>query len=401
MAEEKVQLAEQPVQGLITDEAVAAAKAMIGTQLRPEQYLRDASVDTITDFANGIGDLNPLFRDSEYARWTRLGGLVAHPCFPYVHHWPGRTRWGLPGVHGFGVGNDCEFYRYVRPGDRINVVERVVGVTEKTGRFSGRMVFQYVEAWYTTQRDELVAKCLGWCSRHERKAARERGKYGDVKTHQYTAEELEAIYAAELDEPNRIRGRETRYWEDVTEGEELPEILRGPLSLQDTMGFLVACGRGHTHGILLREAVKHPAHYFRNPEAGGGIEYTGIGHHRESVAREVGVPGMYDYLPMRISWLATLVCNWMGDAAFLKRIRGEARLFNVQGDTQWCKGTVKQKYVKNGYALVDLEVQCVNQRGEVTMPGLATVMLPSRDVTLNPVIDGSKLELCAWTVPIV
>ncbi len=49
-------------------------RALIGNKLRPEQYLRDASVDSITIFANGVGDLNPLYRDLEYARWTRFGG---------------------------------------------------------------------------------------------------------------------------------------------------------------------------------------------------------------------------------------------------------------------------------------------------------------------------------------
>ena len=117
------------------------------------------------------------------------------------------------------------------------------------------------------------------------------------------------------------------------EGEELPTIARGPLSLMDTMGFLVGCGRGHTHGVVLQAAVKHPGHFFRNPEAGGGVEYTGIGHHRESVAKEVGVPGTYDYGPQRSSWMATLVTNWMGDAGVLKRVRTEMRRFNIVGDT--------------------------------------------------------------------
>lgn len=32
--------------------------------------------------------------------------------------------------------------------------------------------------------------------------------------------------------------------------------------------------------------------------------------------------------------------------------------------------------------LVDIEIQAVNQRGELTTPGIATVALPSRDVWL-------------------
>ena len=383
-----------PAEGKITDEAIVEARSMIGLQLRPEgPYLQDATADTIRNFCNGIGDLNPLYRDAEHGRLCRHGGVVAHPMFPMAFGWIGRTRWGLPGVHGFYAGNDWELFRHVRPGDRITAIERVVGVEEKESQFSGRLVLQYVEATYANQRGELVARALGTCTRHERKAARDAGKYKDIKTHEYTDDEYAALDEAILKEEERIRGANVRYWEDVKEGEVLPPIVRGPLSLMDTMGFLVGCGRGHTHGIVLKAAVKHPGHFFRNPEAGGGIEYTGIGHHRESVAKEVGVPGTYDYGPQRSAWMASLVTNWMGDAAFLKRVRTQMRRFNTMGDSTWCKGKVSRKYLKDGYALVDIEIAGENQRGELTTPGLATVILPSRDVNLRSFFDGAGLDL--------
>jgi hypothetical protein len=189
-----------------------------------------------------------------------------------------------------------------------------------------------------------------------------------------------------------------RYWEDVAEGEALPAIARGPLSLMDTMGFLVGCGRGHTHGVVLKSAMRHPGHYFRNPEAGGGVEYTGIGHHRDSVAREVGVPGTYDYGPQRTAWLATLVTNWMGDDAILKRLRGELRRFNVAGDTTWITGTVSRKYVKDGYALVDIDIVGQNQRGELTTKGMATVHLLSRNINHRVALTGTDINLELPTV---
>jgi acyl dehydratase len=364
-------------EGKITAEAIAAARDRIGLHLRPEgPYLQDATLDTMRNFCNGIGDLNPIYRDAEHGRTSRFGTVIAHPMFPMAFGWLGRTRWGLPGVHGFYAGNDWELFRNVRPGDRVTAIERVVGVDEK--------------------RDELVARVLGWCTRHERKAARKAGKYKDTEKHEYTADELEAIDRAVLDEDHHIRGRDVRYWEDVDVHEELPAIARGPLSLMDTMGFLVGCGRGHTHGVLLKGAVRHPGHFFRNPEASGGVEYTGIVHHRESVAREVGVPGTYDYGPQRSAWLATLVTNWMGEAAFLKRVRTELRLFNTMGDTTWCKGRVARKYLQDGYGLVDLDVWAENQRGEVTAPnGIATVILPSRDVRSRVPRGGSGLDLGA------
>jgi acyl dehydratase len=383
-----------PAEGRITDKAIEDARKMIGLHLRPEgPYLQDATPDTLRNWCNGIGDLNPLYRDVGYGHATRYGTMLGHPMFPMAYGWLGRTRWGLPGVHGFYTGNDWELMRHIRPGDRITAVERVLGVEEKQIKFSGRLVMQYVEAFYYNQRSELVARALGTCTRHERKAARDTGKYKEIVQHEYTNEERDRIDQIVLDEVKNIRGASVRYWEDVQEGEELPTIARGPLSLMDTMGFLVGCGRGHTHGVVLQAAVKHPGHFFRNPEAGGGVEYTGIGHHRESVAKDVGVPGTYDYGPQRSSWMCSLVTNWMGDAGVIKRVRTEMRRFNIMGDTTFCKGKVVRKYVKDNTGLVDIEIAAENQRGELTTPGFATVALPSRNVNLPVFIDGSGVNL--------
>ena len=376
----------------ISNEAVAKAKAMIGMRLRTEQYVREASLGALLNFVNGIGDTNPLFRDQEYAAYTKYGSVIGHPCAPYMRHWSGRTRWGLPGVHGFFAGNDWEFFRVIRPGDAVNCVERVLDVQEKESRYSGRLVIQYVETIYTNQRDEVVARVVGWCTRHQRRASRDRGKYADVpKRHQYTNEELEAIDQQVLNET--ARGSQVRYWEDTHVGEELTPVVRGPLSLQDVSAFLVGTGRSSAHGVLLREALRHPHHYFRNPESGGGLEYTGIGHLRDSVAEAVGVPGAYDYGPQRVSWMGTLLTNWIGDDGFLKRLRAECRRFNVYGDTQWCKGKVVRKYIHHKAPLVDVEIWAENQRGEATAPGFATAMLPSRDPKIPWFTDGSGLSL--------
>jgi acyl dehydratase len=392
MARMQTRIGSAPVEGRITDEALEAARAMVGQILRPEgPYLQDATPDTLRNFCNGIGDLNPLYRDLEHGRLSRYGTMLAHPNFPFAYGWPGRSRWGLPGVHGFYAGTDWELFRNVRPDDRVSCVERVVGVEEKESKFSGRLVLQYVEATYTNQRDELIARVLGWNSRHERQASRDAGKYKDITPYEYSPDELDKIDEAVLAEPEQIRGDKPRYWDEVAEGEEIQSIARGPLSLMDTMGFLVGNGRGHTHGVVAQAAAKHPAHYFRH--GGAGIEYTGIGHHRDDVAKQVGVPGTYDYGPQRSSWMCSLVTNWMGDAAVLKRIRTELRRFNMVGDTTWCRGKVTRKYLKDGVPLVDLELKSENQRGDLTTTGLATVLLPARKVEMRPALDGTAVDL--------
>ena len=44
----------------ITPEMIANAKAMIGTRLRTENFIRDASVGSMINFVNVIGDSNPI-----------------------------------------------------------------------------------------------------------------------------------------------------------------------------------------------------------------------------------------------------------------------------------------------------------------------------------------------------
>jgi hypothetical protein len=69
------------------------------------------------------------------------------------------------------------------------------------------------------------------------------------------------------------------------------------------------------------------------------------------------------------------------------------RRFNTMGDSTWARGKVTRKYAKDGFALVDIEIRGENQRGELTTPGLATVILPSRNVDLPVFFDGSALDL--------
>ncbi len=112
----------------------------------------------------------------------------------------------------------------------------------------------------------------------------------------------------------------------------------------------------------------------------GIIDVPELVHMEDTRAKEIGIPGAYDYGCQRISWLGNLVTNWMGDDGFLKKLRAELRRFNVIGDTTWLKGKVTNKYIEDDEHLVDIECWAENQRGEVTMPGTATVRLPSKSV---------------------
>ena len=69
----------------------------------------------------------------------------------------------------------------------------------------------------------------------------------------------------------------------------------------------------------------------------------------------------------------------MGDDAWLWKLDCEFRLFNYVGDLHTISGTVTRKYLADGdRPAVDLELAATNQRGEVTAPGHASILLPSR-----------------------
>jgi hypothetical protein len=81
-----------------------------------------------------------------------------------------------------------------------------------------------------------------------------------------------------------------------------------------------------------------------------------------------------------MSWLCNLFTNWIGDDAFLWKMSGDERAFNMMGDTTILEGKVVKKYTEDTKYCVDIEAWAKNQKGENSMPpNVSTVILPSRE----------------------
>jgi acyl dehydratase len=181
-----------------------------------------------------------------------------------------------------------------------------------------------------------------------------------------------------------IRGAEELCWEDVTVGDEIPTIVRGPLTISDNVSFAIAWGGSflRAHGLARDYRRTHPAAEIMN--AYGISDFPECLHWDAAYAQHIGLAAPYDYGAQRFAWMGNTVTNWMGDAGFLRRLKVELRRFNLVGDTTWCGGRVIAKRVEDecgvvasAYA-VDLELSGVDQRGQQTTTGTATVLLPSR-----------------------
>jgi acyl dehydratase len=361
--------------GTTTEEGLAKLRATFG---RPYYMIRQnevASKDAIRQFCNGIGDENPLFRDPEYATRTRWGHIIAPPMFLYAVAAPQGME-GLPGVHAFHCGCSWEWFKTIHVNDELACVDVPLDLVEKQGKMGGRQFLQVGRAIYYNQRGEVVATQKRETMRVERQAAKERGKYSQLTKHSYAAEELRRI--DEAYDKEEIRGADPLFWEEVDVGDELTPVVKGPLGQTDMVEFWVGIGGGQgAHRIRRKYMKRHPLWGVRDPET-GVVEPMADVHYESSKSDAIGVPVAYDLGIQRFTWAGHLITNWMGDEGFLRTLSARCVRFNMFGDTQFVGGMVTEKHQEGDEYLVDIEIKTVNQRGEETMPGKATVSLPLR-----------------------
>jgi len=138
------------------------------------------------------------------------------------------------------------------------------------------------------------------------------------------------------------------YFDDITVGDELPALVKGPIQQIQLTRY-----------------------------AGASGDFNPI-HQDDEFARAAGMGGVFAHGMLSMGFVGQVVTDWAGPAAVRKlsvRFAGLVRL----KDTITCRGRVLDKSSKNDRHLVDLEVWAENQKGERVVTGKATVALPARD----------------------
>jgi len=377
---------------LLTDSVIEKHRQRVGMKMRPDNTRNEyADPDNTRVFANAIGDSNPIWRDAEYAAKTRYRKPVAHPAYLNVMS-SGEVVQGMPGITSFHMGTRWEFYRPICVGDRFELDCTFADLEEKKGGLAARWLMEYYETLYRNQLGELVARSIGTMARADRQGMKkdstkkERQRSGIVVPHPWTDEERERL-ENEMVTSDHIRGSETRYWDDVSVGEELPELAIGPLRIGDILAWLCAESLRVTMSthIAIRMIRKQPALAMLHPDS-NAREWVTMVHWDNKAAQANGLPGAYDIGGMRQSYAMRHMTNWMGDDGFLKLSDCRYRRFVFIGDSLRLGGTVVDRYAdKEGVHCVDIRTRCINQREEDVMPGLATVALPARNENMWPI----------------
>ena len=169
---------------------------------------------------------------------------------------------------------------------------------------------------------------------------------------------------------------------DLMKGDPVGPLVKGPLTVTDMVCWHVGMGMGLYGVRALRLAARNrrriPRFFHRDPQNVPDVMQRV--HWDPEFARRSGNPTTFDYGRMRECWLIHLCTDWMGDDAWLWKLACQFRRFNYVGDTQWLRGTVTRHYLADGdRPAVDVDLVAENQRGEVTTPGHATILLPSRE----------------------
>ena len=395
----------------LTDDDIERAKLLLGVNVagKNKELNSVATPDAMRNWSLGVGDNNPLYTDEDYGSTTRWGSqigqgtMVGHIKTPMLgdpipDEIKKATKSLFRGIHVFVSGGSWEWYRPVYPGDRLYSYNGEESLQVKQSEFADRSVVAVRRDVIFNQRGEVVGIYRILRVMTERDTARKKGTNAAIEPASYTDtdyERIDAIYAQE-----KIRGADKRYWDDVTIGDDMDPMVKGPLTVTDIIGFH-AGGYGFVpyglpSGRVAYQNRQRIAPFYVKNEAGVWDVAQRL-HWDSQWAKAIGNPMAYDYGVMRQCYFWHHVSDWAGDDAIITHMDDSIRKFNYQGDTQFLNGKVVDKRVEpKGQHVVDVELHMINQRDTETAYGKATVALPSKANGL-PMYPAVPLDIAATT----
>lgn len=379
--------------GQLTEYDIALQKELIGIDEVNSMMEFHSQVyeDAIRNFSLSIGDDNPLYTNADYANNTRWGSVIAPQIMTAIINTPllgkrvprdlkKKTAGLFHGCQTFVSGGTWNWYQPIKPGDRLYSFEGEESMELKKSEFGGKslhIVHRYVKF---NQRAEVVGVYRMLRILSERDSVKKKGKYKDIELGNYSKEDIAEFDRQYMDE--KPQGSQSRIWNDVTVGDAIMPLLKGPLTVTDVIlahcaGYGLAPYRMLATGrVAAKDRARMPLLYSPNER---GIPDTNARVHWDTKAAQgVGNPEAYDWGLQREFWLYHAISDWMGDEGFVIKMHDEIRKFNYLGDIQTITGKVVKKYQENGLNLVDLKVIATNQRGEKSAVAEATVSLPEK-----------------------
>ena len=328
----------------------------------PEPAPLEVNEYLIRHWCETLEDGNPLYLDDEYAKSRGFGGVIAPPgsimtTFAMEFRWPWPPAGRTPAKHihydvkealnlpvGIISAIEMENCKPLEIGDRVSVSQRLVSVSPWKKTRLGEGHFWTMDRLYRNQAGELVARERMSAFGYGREEGKTVGQDDDSGGGWSPAvEEMIGGEQTGYDLPERI----VRYWEDVDEGTELPELTM-PITF--------------TRCVYLASATRDFSPQHSNP----------------TYARERSkTKDVFLNTPFNMGIVSRFMTDWAGPDATLKKMKVSMRGNACAGDDMIVTGSITKKYVEDGEHLIDADVLISTQDGPVT-PCTATVSLLSR-----------------------
>jgi len=340
--------------------------------LRHTRHNTTATSIAMRFFARAIGDRNPRHVNESYRSETDGPGFIAHPCWLYSVH-DTVIAAGHPGRPAILTGTDWTFAQPVLQGMQIRTVARLEAERPVQSRFGGAAFMQKVSLTYRDERDVLLARAVSTLLRVLPEDAVRQGKHKDWTRWRYTDAQLTAIESGYDGE--RVRGDAPRHIEEVSAGEVLTPLVRGPVSSEEIVLFVGAMRPIPGMTAFARARLADASQGFVHSRNDAHEDYA-AGLVDDESAQRLGFPAAHDSGQERIAQAASLVTNWLGDTGRLTRL--DARLVEpaMLGDTTWFSGKVVACDPATG--TVRIAIEGINQRGTLNLSAVAEAQLPTR-----------------------
>lgn len=376
-----------------------------------ELNIRNITRAVIQMIANNHDPKNPLYTDPEYAAASRWGTLMVPPVFGLLCAGAGAGAdlnippeigelrssqfgedyfWEKPMFEGY----TCLAYHHPHSifdntpdGEQT---ERVLTINEATSYYNqnGELccytnhLRNKVYVAPGTPEDGMMHAGFGMLHGGRNNLFINNTRW--TEPYRYTPEQIRYIDDFYRSEPRR--GRRILWWEDVNVGDELPEVIWGPITEWDCMGALAthfeqAMGNMNETRRAAKTFSDHPScgPLFVDPNT--NVSYKGVTIHiSPDVCRLLGWYSHSICDNMIIPFLLRATTNWMGDDAMLRSLKWRKFANTTFGDTIIGRTRVVAKYIdEKGRCIVELDSAMENIRGFITNCAPITVELMSRE----------------------
>lgn len=132
-------------------------------------------------------------------------------------------------------------------------------------------------------------------------------------------------------------------------------------------------------GSELTPLVKQPTTRQLVMYAGASGDYNPI-HYDKDYAISHGLTGVIVPGQLVACFLGQMLYSWAGIQGFVIKLSCSYKGMNYPGETITCRGKITKKATENHQNLVECAIWAENPKGEQTVTGRATVVLPTRTV---------------------